>query len=102
MVIEEQNRRTIKDENKNNGFLSDETLERLALVLAHFAVFGIVHPKDEGAAAHTWQTLMGAQLPVVAYFMFNWLRKQVKESLLVLALLAGTWVANFTAVFFLT
>lgn len=78
------------------------SLTALTLVLAHFAFFGIVHDKDEGAAAHTWQILMVAQLPIVAYFMFKWLPKQVKESLLVFALLAGTWIANFAAMFFLT
>ncbi len=78
------------------------SLAALTLVLAHAAVFGIVHDKDEGAAAHTWQILMAAQLPFVAYFMFKWLPKQAKESLIVLALLAGTWLANFVAVFFLT
>ncbi len=78
------------------------SLAALTLVLAHFAIFGITHDKDEGAAAHTWQILMAAQLPIVAYFMVKWLPKQMKESLLVLALLAGTWIANFAAVFFLT
>ncbi len=78
------------------------SLAALTLVLAHAAVFGIVHEKDEGAAAHTWQILMAAQLPIVAYFMFKWLPNQAKESLLVLALLACTWIANFAAVFFLT
>ncbi len=78
------------------------SLAALTLVLVHFAIFGIVHDKDEGAAAHTWQILMAAQLPIVVYFVFRWLPKQIKESLLVLALLAATWIANFAAAFFLT
>lgn len=78
------------------------SLAALTLVLAHAAIFGIVHEKDEGAAAHIWQILMVAQLPIVAYFMFKWLPSRIRESLLVLALLAGTWLANFATVFFLT
>ncbi|SRR6266498_2250795 len=78
------------------------SLAALALVLGHAAVYGIIHEVDEGAAAHSWQILMAAQLPFVAYFVIRWLPKQPRESLLVLALLAGTWLANFAAVYWLT
>lgn len=78
------------------------SLAALTLVLVHAAVFGVVHEKDEGVAAHVWQILMVAQLPVAAYFMLKWLPSRFKESLSVLGLLAGTWLANFAAVFFLT
>jgi hypothetical protein len=78
------------------------SLAALTLVLAHAAVFGITHDTDEGAAAHTWQILMAAQLPFVAYFVIRWLPNHFKESLQMLALLATTWLANFAAVFFLT
>jgi hypothetical protein len=78
------------------------SLAALTLVLGHAAVFGIVHEADEGAAAHIWQILMAAQLPFVAYFTLRWLPKQFMESLLILALLAATWIANFAAVYWLT
>jgi hypothetical protein len=78
------------------------SLAALALVLGHAAIYGIVHDKDEGAAAHIWQILMAVQLPIVAYFMVKWLPRRPRESLLVLALLAGEWLANFAAVFWLT
>jgi hypothetical protein len=78
------------------------SLAALILVVGHAAVFGIVHETDEGAAAHIWQILMAAQLPIVAYFLLKWLPKRAKESLLVLALLAATWLANFAAVYWLT
>ena len=78
------------------------SLAALALVLGHAAVYGVVHEADEGAAAHIWQILMAAQLPLVAYFIFKWLPKRPRESLQVLALLAGTWLANFAAVYWLT
>jgi len=78
------------------------SLAALTLVLGHAAVYGVVHEADEGAAAHTWQILMAAQLPIVAYFMVKWLPKRPRESLQVLALLAGIWLANFAAVYWLT
>jgi hypothetical protein len=78
------------------------SLTALAVVLGHAAVFGIVHETDEGAAAHIWQILMALQLPMVAYFLIKWLPRKPKESLLVLALLGATWLANFAAVYFLT
>jgi uncharacterized membrane protein HdeD (DUF308 family) len=78
------------------------SLAALALVLGHAAIFGIVHETDEGTAAHIWQILMALQLPIVAYFLIKWLPRRPRESLLVLALLAGTWLANFAAVYFLT
>ena len=78
------------------------SLAALTLVLGHAAVYGVVHEVDEGAAAHVWQILMAAQLPIVAYFLLQWLPKQPRESLQVLALLAGTWLANFAAVYWLT
>src|SRR6266508_1055296 len=78
------------------------SLAALVLVLGHAAVFGVVHETDEGAAAHIWQILMAAQLPILAYFVITWLPSRPRESLLVLALLAGTWLANFAAVYWLT
>lgn len=78
------------------------SLAALALVLGHAAIFGIVHEADEGAAAHIWQILMAAQLPIVIYFLLKWLPRRPKESLQVLALLAGIWLANFAAVYWLT
>jgi hypothetical protein len=78
------------------------SLAALALVLGHAAVFGIVHDKDEGAAAHTWQLLMALQLPLVAYFMLRWLPRRTVAALQVLALLVATWLANFAAVYWLT
>ena len=78
------------------------SLAALTLVLGHAAIFGIVHEADEGTAAHVWQILMAAQLPIVAYFILKWLPRRTRESLQILALLAGTWLANFAAVYWLT
>jgi hypothetical protein len=78
------------------------SLAALTLVLGHAAIFGIVHEVDEGAAAHIFQILMVAQVPIVVYFIIKWLPKQPKESLQVLALLAGEWLAALAAVHWLT
>ncbi len=78
------------------------SLAALLLVVGHAAIFGIVHETDEGAAAHIFQILMAAQLPIVAYFVIKWLPRQPKESLQVLAVLAAEWLAAFAAVYWLT
>jgi hypothetical protein len=78
------------------------SLATLMLVIGHAAIFGVVHEADEGTAAHVWQLFMVAQLPIVAYFILRWLPRQPRETLRVLALLAGTWLANFAAVYWLT
>lgn len=44
------------------------SLAALALVIGHFALFGIVHEGDEGTAAHNFLFLMMVQVPIVAYF----------------------------------
>jgi hypothetical protein len=78
------------------------TLTALGLVLGHATVFGITHDADEGAAAHIFQILMAAQVPIVAYFVIKWLPKQPKNSLQILAILAAEWLAAFAAVYWLT
>jgi hypothetical protein len=78
------------------------SLAALALVLGHAAVFGVVHEADEGAAAHIFQLLMVAQVPVVAYFAIRWLPRTPGPALRVLALQGGAALAAFAAVFFLT
>jgi len=78
------------------------SLAALAMVLGHAAIFGIVHEADEGTAAHIFQLLMAAQVPVVAYFAIKWLPRAPRQTLRVLALQAGAALAAFAAVFFLT
>ena len=78
------------------------SLAALGLVLGHAAIYGIVHEADEGTAAHLWQILMAAQLPIVAYFILKWLPKRPGEALQVLEVLGCTWLANFAGVYWLT
>ncbi|MGZ6317352.1 MAG: hypothetical protein ACXWNQ_08840 [Anaerolineales bacterium] len=78
------------------------SLAALLLVVGHAAIFGIVHEADEGTAAHIFQLLMVAQLPIVGYFVIKWLPRQPRGSLKVLALLAAEWIAAFAGVYWLT
>ena len=73
----------------------------LALVLGHVAIFGVAREADEGTAAHIWQILMAAQVPVVAFFAIKWLPRTPKQALLVLALQAGAALAALAPVFVL-
>ena len=78
------------------------SIAALSVVLGHTAIYGIVHEADEGAAAHIFQLLMVAQIPVVAYFAIKWLPRAPRQTIGVLALQAGAGIAAFAAVFFLT
>ncbi len=74
----------------------------LALVLCHVAIFGVAREADEGTAAHIWQILMAAQIPIVAFFAIKWLPRNPKQTLLILALQAGAALAAIAAVLLLT
>jgi hypothetical protein len=72
----------------------------LATVLYHIAVFGAAHEADEGAAAHIFQVLLVAQVPVVAFFAFKWLPRRPGPALRVLGLQAVAVLAALAPVFF--
>ncbi|MGH9932792.1 MAG: hypothetical protein ACREA9_26615 [Pyrinomonadaceae bacterium] len=73
----------------------------LAMVLGHVAMFGAAREADEGTAAHIWQILMAAQVPIVAFFAIKWLPRTPGQALLVLALQAAAALAALAPVFFL-
>ena len=73
----------------------------LAIVVGHVAMFGAVREADEGTAAHIFQLLMAAQIPVVGFFAIKWLPRTPKEALYVLAVQAGAALAALAPVFFL-
>ena len=52
----------------------------------HVNRFGTTPQADEGAAAHLWQLLMVAQLPIVALFAIRWIPEAPRPAMLVLAL----------------
>ena len=61
----------------------------LSIVLGYAAMFGVARQTDEGVAAHMWQLLMAGQLPMIAFFAFNWFPIQPKQASLVAALQIG-------------
>jgi hypothetical protein len=73
----------------------------LATVLGHVVMFGVVREVDEGAAAHIFQLLMMAEVPVVAFFAIKWLPRVPRQALQVLALQAGAVLAALAPVYFL-
>ena len=78
------------------------SLAALALVLGHFAIFGIIREADEGAAAHIFQLLMTAQIPIVMLFAIKWLPRAPRQTLSLLALQAGAALAAIVAVMLFT
>jgi hypothetical protein len=78
------------------------SLAALGVVVGPAAMYGIVHEADEGAAAHIFQILMVAQVPVGAYFAVKWLPRFRGETLRVLALQVGAALAAYAAVYWLT
>ena len=74
----------------------------IAMVLVHYAMFGIVYEEDEGTPAHLFQLLMVIQVPIIAYFAITWLPQAPKQALRILALQAAAMAAAFASVFFFT
>ena len=76
------------------------SLAALTTVIVHVALFGTARQADEGAAAHIFQLLIVAQLPIVAVFANTWLPRAPRQALAVLALQAATGLAALAPVFY--
>jgi hypothetical protein len=76
------------------------SLVALALVLGHILMFGIAREADEGAAAHMFQLLMVAEVPILAFFAIKWLPRFPRQALQVLALQAAAGLAALAPVFY--
>ena len=76
------------------------SLAALATVLSHVVVFGAAREADEGTAAHIFQLLMIAEVPIVAFFAIKWLPRTPIQALQVLALQAGAALGALAPVFF--
>lgn len=74
----------------------------LSVVLAHAAIFGVVHEKDEGAAAHIWQLLITCDLALIIFFAVKWIPRATRSAFSVLLIVSALLLANFAAVYFLT
>ena len=73
----------------------------LATVLGHVVRFGVAREADEGTAAHIFQLLMIAQVPIVAFFAITWLPQAPRQALPILALQAAAALAALAPVFLL-
>jgi hypothetical protein len=82
------------------------SLSALAIVLVSLAI-GLAHggkvtrDPDEGGIAHIWQLLMTVQMPIVLFFAIKWLRRAPGQTLRVLGLQAGAWLASCAPIYFL-
>ncbi len=76
------------------------SLAALATVVIHIARFGVAREPDEGTAAHIWQLLMAAQVPVVAFFAVKWLPRMPRQALIILALQIGAALAAMAPVYY--
>jgi glucan phosphoethanolaminetransferase (alkaline phosphatase superfamily) len=77
------------------------SLAALATVIVHVALYGPAREADEGAAAHIWQMLMVAQIPIVALFVITSLPRAPKPALTVLALQVAAALAALAPVYLL-
>jgi len=77
------------------------SLVALSIVLGVVALHGTAPQADEGAAAHLWQVLMAAQVPVALFFAFKWVPRTPRLALVISALQIGAALAAMTPVFLL-
>ena len=77
------------------------SLGALATVLLYLAMNGPAPQADEGTAAHIWQLLMAAQVPIVAFFAIKWVPASPRRAVPILALQVIAAVAAAAPVFVL-
>ena len=77
------------------------SLGALAIVLIYLVMHGPAPQPDETAAAHLWQLLMAAQVPIVLVFAFKWLPRSPREAAPVLVLQLVAALAAMAPVFLL-
>ena len=71
----------------------------LAIVLMFVALHGTAPQADEGAAAHIWQLLMAAQIPIVLFFTIKWLPRSPRQAVPILGLQVGAALVAAMPVF---
>src|SRR5436190_8027144 len=77
------------------------SLAALSVVFVHIALHGTARQADEGTAAHLWQLLMAAQVPIMVFFAIRWLPQSPKYALAILALQGGAALAALAPVYLL-
>ena len=74
------------------------SLAGLGSLIAYAAITGFVRERDEGTAAHLWQLLMAAQLPLGVFFAAAWLPRAPRWAWAGLALQVAVVIANVAIV----
>ena len=77
------------------------SLGSLATVLLFLALHGPAPQADEGAAAHIWQLLIAAQIPIIVFFAMKWLPQSPRQAMPILALQVGAALLAMAPVFLL-
>jgi hypothetical protein len=77
------------------------SLGALTTVLVFLALHGPAPQADEGTAAHLWQLLMAAQVPIVLFFAVRWVPQSPRHGLRILGLRLLAAVAALAPVFML-
>ena len=74
------------------------SLAAIAVLVGHIAMYGIARQADEGTAAHLWQLLMGAQVPIIAFFAIKWWPEAPRQVLQILAVQIAAALASLAPV----
>jgi hypothetical protein len=77
------------------------SLGALASVLTFIAFHGTAPQEDEGAAAHLWQLLMAAQVPIIVFFVIKWLPQSPRQAMPILGLQVFAALVAMAPVFLL-
>ena len=70
----------------------------LVIVLGNLVLHGPAPQADEGAAAHLWQLLMAAQMPIIVFFAIKWVSQSPRQTMPILALQVAAAVAAMAPV----
>jgi hypothetical protein len=77
------------------------SLAAFAVVACNIFTDGVLRQSDEGVAAHIWQLLICAQIPLVAFFLIRWLPRAPQAALRILAIQFGSVLGAAAPVYFL-
>ena len=77
------------------------SLAALATIAVFIYLHGTAPQADEGTAAHIWQILMAAQVPIVLLFAIKWLPQSPRQAVPILALQVGAALAAMAPVYLL-
>lgn len=77
------------------------SLGALATVLAFLALHGPAPQADEGTAAHVWQLLMVAQVPIILFFAIKWVPRSPRRAVPIVVLQVAAALAAMAPVFLL-